>query len=437
MKHLTKLTFLLIILFQNGVFSQNTGIDPIKEKYHTLLKAKNQGIGLMVKKNGQTQTQSLGNFDLNEKSVFNIGSATKTFTAILILQEVEQGNLSLTDSIGAYLTPIINVNGALTIETLLKQESGLDEVVSRNIEEIFYAKSDSLYNNLLLDQIEKNDPEMIGKFDYCNTNYLLLGKILEKVSDQSYFDLLRERIFIPLELKNTYPYLHKNISKLAIPYHNAEDVSSYLDHRFFANIAFSAGSIASTLEDMEIFYSALFESETLLKKETVASMMNDGSDYYGLGLQKFTFAGEAYFGHGGNNIGYAFRNGYNPKTKNMLLLFSNNISIPLNKSIVDDIIAYFNDESIELLKDVDIDKFKKYVGKYLLKEANLELNISLENGKMYLEAPSQGVKSELTQKDDKTLSDTTVGATLTIISTDDKSLGFSQNGFETTIAKVE
>lgn len=437
MKHLTTLTLLFFILFQGSGICLNSELSLIQKKYNTTLTEQNKGIGLLVKKNGRINTSGLGNYNLNEHSVFNIGSATKTFTAILILQEVEKGNLSLTDSIGTFLSPIKNVDGALTIETLLKHESGLDEVIGRNIEEIFYAQSDSLYTKELLNEVEKNDPDLIGKFDYCNTNYFLLGKVLEKVTDQVYFDLLRERIFGPLELKNTYPYVHKNLQNLARPYYNGKDVSQYLDHRFFSNIAFAAGSIASTLTDMEVFYTALFESEKLLKTETVANMMNAGSESYGLGLQKFTLDGEAYFGHRGNNIGYAFRNAYDPKTKNMLLLFSNNRMVPLNKSITNDIIAYFNDESIELLKDVDTEKFKKYVGKYMLKEANLELIISLENGKMYLEAPSQGVKSELTQKDDITLTDTTVGAALSIIKTDDNSLGFSQNGFETTITKVE
>jgi D-alanyl-D-alanine carboxypeptidase len=183
----------------------------------------------------------MGGFDLEENRVFNIASATKTFTAILILQELEKENLQLTDSIGKFLTPIKNVPQCLTIENLLIHESGLEDV--------FYAENDSRYNAQLLQQTEEYNKEMFGKFDYCNTNYFLL----EKITDRSYFDLLDERIINPLELKNTHPYVSKSIPNLATPYHKVEDVTSYLDYRFFRKIVNAAGNIASTLSDMEKF----------------------------------------------------------------------------------------------------------------------------------------------------------------------------------------
>ncbi len=436
MKTLQKLTVLLVFfLIKYMGYGQTNDLDIISKKYDSGLKEQNKGVAILIKKDNEIKTMSLGNFNLTERSVFNIGSATKTFTAILILQEVEKGNLKLTDSIGTYLTPIHNVDGFLTIEALLTHESGLDEVIGKNIQDIFYAKNDSLYNTALLHQVEKSNPKMIGKFDYCNTNYFLLGKIIEKITDQSYFDLLRERILIPLEMKNTYPYVHKNIPNLAKPYHNGEDVTDYLDYRYFANIAYAAGSIASTLTDMEIFYRSLFETEQLLEKKTVKMMMESGNEYYGYGLFKSNQEGVNYYGHGGNNIGYAFRNQYNPMTKNLYLIFTNTKSIPSKKSINNDLLGYINNKPVESFKTIDLKNFKKYTGTYLLKEANLTLEIILENNKMYLVSEAQGVKSELIQKDGKSLYDTTVGVVLTQIEEDTNSLSFSQNGFVTTISK--
>ncbi|MBW1296469.1 serine hydrolase domain-containing protein [Aquimarina litoralis] len=437
MKTLQRLIVLLAILFIKYVsYSQTSDLAIISKKYNSILKEQNKGIAVLVKKNHKTETISLGNFNLTENSVFNIGSATKTFTAILILQEIEKGTLKLTDSIGSYLTPIKNVDGSLTIRALLTHESGLDEVIGKNVLDIFYGKDDALYNSNLLDQVEENNPEIVGSFDYCNTNYFLLGKIIEKVTDQSYFDVLRERIILPLKMKNTYPYVHKNLPNLATPYHEGKDVTQYLDYRYFANIAYAAGSIASTLTDMEVFYSSLFETEKLLKKETVKMMMETGNEYYGLGLLKSNDNGTKYYGHGGNNIGYAFRNQYNPITKDMYLVFTNSKSIPSKKSITNDLLAYINNNPIENFQNIDIDNFKKYAGTYLLKEANLTLKIVLENDKMYLVSEEQGVKSELTQKNQKSLYDTTVGVVLTQIEGDNNSLSFNQNGFTTTINKV-
>jgi len=436
MKTLQQLSIFLFVIIQSIGYSQTTDLKILSKKYHAKLTAQNKGIAILVKKNNTIETTSLGNYNLTEHSVFNIGSATKTFTAILILQELEKGNLQLTDSIGTYLSPIKNVDASLTIETLLTHQSGLDEIISKNIQDIFYAKKDSLYNDNILNQIEKNNPEMIGKFDYCNTNYILLGKIIEKITDQSYFDLLRERIFIPLEMNHTYPYVHKKLPNLATPYHQEKDVTSYLDYRYFANIAYAAGSIASTLTDMELFYSSLFETEQLLKKETVKLMIESGNDTYGLGIFKPTCEEENYYGHGGNNIGYSFRNGYNPTTKNMYLVFTNSKSIPSRGSIKKDLLAYINNQTIANFKSISIENFKKYTGTYLLKEANLTLKIALEENKMYLISKAQGLKSELVQKTDTSLYDTTVGVVLTQIEEDDNSLSFTQNGFTTTISKV-
>ncbi len=435
MKTLKQLTIFTFMLFVSIGFSQEKSLQTIQKKYNTLLQEQNKGVGVLIKKNNKINTLQLGKHQLTSEKVFNIGSATKTFTAILFLQEVEKGNLKLTDSIGAYLSPIKNVDGALTIETLLSHESGLDEVIGKNIKEIYYSKNDTLLNSNLLDEIEENNPKQIGKFNYCNTNYLLLGKIIEKITDKNYFDLVRERIIEPLQITNTYPYVSKSLPNLVTPHSDGKDISEFLDYRYFANIANAAGSIASTLTDMEIFYTSLFETELLLKKESLHIMMTSGNETYGLGLFKPDNNSGNYYGHGGNNIGYSFRNGYNPITKNLYLLFTNERSIVFQKDIKKDIISFFNDEKVEGFKTID-NGFKKYAGKYLLKEANLTLEIIVENNNLFLASEAQGLKSQLFQKNKTTLYDTSVGATLTLIPDNKAALTFSQNGFTTTINKI-
>lgn len=435
MKTLQQLSLLVFVLIQTIGYSQTNDFEILSEKYNALLKEKYKGIAILVKKDNNIEKVSLGNYNLTEQNVFSIGSATKTFTAILILQEMEKGNLKLADSIGTYLTPIQNVDGLLTIEDLLTHQSGLDEVTGRNVIDIFFSKDDAIYNKNQLDQIEENNLEKIGKFSYCNTNYLLLGRILEKITDQNYFDLLEEQIFKPLQLKNTYAYLHKNIKNLAPPTFNNKDVTDYIDHRFYGDFAYAAGSVASTLLDMEVFYTSLFETEKLLKKETLELMLSSGSENYGLGIFKSKFNDVLYYGHGGNNIGYAFSNGYNPITKELFLMFTNSIAIPLN-SIESDVAGYLNGETILNFKEVDMEIFKDYAGTYLVKEVNLTLNITIENNKIFLSDENQSFKSELNQKGENTLIDKVTGVSLTIIKNDANSLTFSQSGFTTTISKI-
>ena len=363
MKTFQKL-IILVLTLMHCIFSygQGSNLNQIAQKFNPVLQEQNKGVAVLVKKDGKIESTGIGKHSLSAQSVFNIGSATKTFTAVLILQEFENGNLKLSDSIGMYLTPIKNVDPTLSIEALLTHESGLDEVVGGNLKDILFAKNDSIYNGNLLYQIEKNSPEEFGKFNYCNTNYFLLGKILEKVSDQSYFDLIRTRIIDPLGLKHTYAYLHKNIPNLAVPYYKGEDISDYLDHRFFANIAYAAGSIASTLDDMEVFYTALYETEKLLKSNTLKLMLESGNKTYGYGVFKLTTNGDTFYGHGGNNMGYAFRNEYNPETKDLVMIFTNEKSIPSRNLIKSDLWAYLNDEPLKHFNSIEIAKFQDYTG---------------------------------------------------------------------------
>lgn len=435
MKLLQQCTLVLFLCIHAMSFGQENLASVITEKYDAQLTEKNKGVAILTKKDTKIEKASLGNFNLTEQSVFSIGSATKTFTAILLLQEVEKGTIQLSDSIGKYLSPITNVDPSLTIEMLLTHTSGLDEVVGKNIVDIFYSKDDSVYNQSLLSQIEENNPEMIGTFSYCNTNYLLLGKILEKINDQHYFDLLEQRIFKPLQLNNTYAYLHKNIKNLAPPTFDNKDVTDRIDHRFYGDMANAAGSIASTLSDMQLFYTSLFETEKLLKKESLQLMLSSGNEYYGLGIFKMKYNDIQYYGHGGNNIGYAFSNGYNPITKELFLLFTNSIAMPLN-AIEDDVIGYLNDQKMALDTPLDVKNYTDVLGTYLIKEADLVLKITQEGDKMYLVSEGQGVKDELTLKNTNTLYEAKYGVTLERIDGDTNALKFSQNGFETIIKRV-
>ena len=438
MTNLIKITLTLCLMIQGFVFGQSNELNVLNTKYDHFLEQQNKGVAILVKNDGINHTASVGSHDLNENNVFNIGSATKTFTVILLMQEVEKGNIRLSDKIGKYLDPIDNVDGSLSIKTLMTHESGLDEVVGRNIEEIFYANSDSLYEQDLLTQIEEYDPEMIGKFDYCNTNYLLLGRLLENVTGEDYFELLKKRIFEPLKLTSTYPYVYKDAPNLATPFHEDEDVTEYLDYRYFANIAHSAGSIASTLVDMEKFYTGLFETEILVSNESLKAMKNDGNEVYGLGLFKDEYDGADFYGHGGNNIGYSFANGYNPETKELYLMFSNDRKVPFKAIIRGDLIDFMNGVNIDTDGlAINAKDYESVLGHYMLEEANLVLEIMEEDGILFMVSEAQGVKSQLLKKSDNVLFDATVGATLELIEGSNDSLKFAQNGFETTIKRID
>lgn len=134
---------------------------------------------------------------------FRICSITKTFTAVMILQLIEEGRMNLTSSIGTYLPDYTgDAKDSVTIEHLLTYSSGLRNCESYIGGEI-YAKlisPDTFIANYCTGKLE-NRPGT--KFSYNNGDYIVLGKIIEQLTGKSFEDNLRQRIFKPLNMLNT------------------------------------------------------------------------------------------------------------------------------------------------------------------------------------------------------------------------------------------
>ena len=433
MKHIKSILFLIFSGISLIGYTQN--LQSQLEKYNPYLEELNQGIGILVQQNGKATVANIGKYNFNEHTVFNIGSATKKMTAILILQEVENGTLKLSDSIGTYLQDIKNVDASLTIKSLLSHRSGLGEIVGGNFEKEFYNKNDSFYNSDFLNKIPENNPKKIGKYHYCNTNYILLGHILEKVNDKSFFDLLQERIFTPCNMTTSYPYVSKKLKNLATPIHKQQDVSSYLDYRFFANYAYAAGSVASTLNDITKFYNHLFQHKTLLSKESLELFTSFDDADYGLGIMKFN---NGYVGHGGNNIGYSFREYYNPENQNLILVFSNARFIPFNKMLKEELFNFINGETTNITFNNNITSdFKAVIGKYLFDSHGMKINMEILEKNNHLYFSAQGAEVILISKEVGKLYNGGFGVELEVNHEKPNELIFRQNGLETTIKRIK
>ncbi|TCI94193.1 serine hydrolase domain-containing protein [Tenacibaculum sp. M341] len=428
----TLLVCISVLLFFDG-YSQS--LQNQLEKYDPYVKELNQGIAVLIQQNGKQKLANSGNYNFNEHTVFNIGSATKKMTAILILQEAEKGNLKLSDTIGTYLQAIKNVNGNLTIESLLRHRTGLGEIVGKNIEKEFYEKKDSFYNSDFLTNIPEGNPDKVGKYQYCNTNYILLGHILERVTDKSYFDLLKERIFVPCKMTESYPYVSKKLPNLAPPTNRQKDISSYLDYRFFANYAYAAGSVASTLHDMVKFYNHLFEENTLLNTSSLEKLIDFDDADYGLGMMKFK---NGYVGHGGNNIGYAYREYYNPTNKNLILLFSNSRIIPFGKMLKEELFNFVEGKKGNVAFNQNIaSDYKSTIGSYLFDSHGMKMEMEILEQNKHLYFSAQGAQVILISKEKNKLYNGSFGVELEINSKDPNELIFRQNGLETTIKRIK
>ncbi len=219
---------------------------------------------------------------------FRLASISKQFTAMLIMQFVQQGKLKLNVPISNYLPDYPKPNGSIiTIHQLLTHTSGTPNYTSfpnfiKNNSRNPYTPAEFL--NYFADSTLRFKPG--EKFSYSNSGYFLLGILLEKVSGKSYEQVLHENILEPLGMNNT-GYEHYNTvlknrasayEKLGTSYINA----NYLD----MSILYAAGALYSTVEDLYLWDQALYTNK-LLQKENMellfAKHVPVQKRYYGYG----------------------------------------------------------------------------------------------------------------------------------------------------------
>jgi CubicO group peptidase (beta-lactamase class C family) len=178
--------------------------------------------GMLVAKKGNIifekykGTNPLGTKDsINSNTSFHIASVSKTFTAMAVLQMWQNKLLNIDDELSKYLTAF-NYPG-VTIRSLLNHRSGLPNYV-HFIDKTIWKDSLHLSNQQIFDILvsQKNSLENIGTpgkhFSYCNTNYALLALLIEKISGKSYPVYMKEHIFQPLGMKNSFVYTRADSS---------------------------------------------------------------------------------------------------------------------------------------------------------------------------------------------------------------------------------
>lgn len=206
---------------------------------------------------------------------FNLGSMNKMFTAVAILQLVEQNQLSLEDTISELLPdyPNSEVANQVTIHQLLSHTSGLGDVFTEGFE----ANPNQFRSNQDYLPLFVNEPLLFPpgqQFSYSNAGYVVLGLIIEALSGQSYYDYVRLNIFEPSGMNNTDSYyIEADIPNLAIGYttldiHSNETGVLARNSALMPGNGFAAGGGYSTVEDLFRFRQALFGYQLLSQATT-------------------------------------------------------------------------------------------------------------------------------------------------------------------------
>ncbi len=412
----TTLTFLFITYFS---FSQSyeSKIDSIVSLQYS---ANEPGITILVAKDGKAiYKKALGksNLELNipieVNSVFQIGSITKQFTAVSILMLAEQGKLNIEDKIGKYIPEYIEVGRDITIHHLLNHTSGIKNKTPLS-EKNYTSRMDRSPKELITYFKDEPLAFMPGeKFKYSNAGYILLGQIIETISKQSYGQFIQENIFDKIGMTSSYcgdmKQVIPNRSTGYIIKQNEFVKSDYMN----LSLAYSAGAILSTTEDLLKWQNALLQN-TLLKESSIKqamtpTLLNSGKKIpYGYGFRFSRLGNSPVVAHTGSTKGFTSIALFLPQ-ENMYITVLTNCNCKNVNNVAKQVAELFVTspdvnkvsavtKTIEQEKKsiaVSAEILNNYTGTYEVKP-NVNLTIGLDNtNQLYLLAPGQTKKVEL------------------------------------------
>ncbi len=281
---------------------------------------------------------------------FRIASVTKTFVATVVLQLVQEHVLHLDQTVEQWLPGMVPNGHAITIRHLMSHTSGIYDYLDHRFEQIYFDSPRRVWGpNELVAYGVAHDPYFApgepGKWHYSNTNYILLGMIIEKATGTPLHYQLRSRIFEPLQLHNTYLEDYEEMP--------GGFVHGYIGTGDFTDASLStwaAGGIISNAEDVATFAQALFTG-TLINQAMLHEMLQPvlvdihtvkGYPVYGLGMTKNIEAFSlitsgaapnnikfsALWGHTGGLSGFKSIMGYMPGNGITIVILTNEMTVP-------------------------------------------------------------------------------------------------------------
>jgi len=319
---------------------------------------------------------------------FDIGSVSKTFTATLILMLQESGKLSVQDSICKYLDDCPAGWRDITIHHLLTHTSGILNYTE--LPDQFEMRALPSFMPDAMKRIKqmplKFNPGQ--RFDYSNTGYKLLDRIIERITGKTFEDSLQEKILGPLKMVNAgaleQPGIrHVIIKNLATGY---TDGVGPLENAPWVHAAYGGG-MYSSVEDLNLWGQSFF-TERLLSKKTLDVALTAGKGNYGYGWFVFNNAKHRFVMHGGNIPGFGLTFALYPGDKVVIIVASNLDTAPTNR-IHDDLAKLIFGEKYEALPRwvtvaVDPKIYDLYVGRYQkTDDPKFVITISKENGQLW------------------------------------------------------
>ena len=368
------------------------------DQFFNRLAEKNKAMGsLTVTKDGNifysraigySQINSTEKKPVSEATRFRIGSITKMFTAAMIFQLVEENKLKLSDTLDKFFPEIPNAQ-KITLAQMLGHRSGIFNVTENPDFRSF--KTQAKTRDEMVAIIAKAKPafEPSEKAQYSNSNYVLLGYIVEKAGGRPYKDALKQRITAKIGLRDTYLGTGNSDAgkNEGLSYSFISDWKP--ESETHLSIPGGAGAIISTPNDLTKFIQALFDGK-LVSKESLEQMKP--KDEFGLGINSYPIGGKTFYGHGGAIDGFRSLLVYLPEEKLSLAYTSNGVNYPLNNIVSGVFDIYWNKpfeiptfETIAVSPEV----LDKYVGVYSSTGVPFKLTITRDNSTLVVQPTGQ------------------------------------------------
>lgn len=328
------------------------------------------------------------------ETIYRIGSVTKQFTAVAILQLVERGKLALGDEIRKYLPDFPTGGKKITVRHLLTHTSGIhsytdEEFVAKMATPVSLAELVGYFSGKPLEF------EPGSKWSYSNSGYVLLGAILEQVSGQTYADYLHEHAWTPLGLTSTrYCDDEPTLPNDAAGYQQ-KDGQLAPSEPISMTTPYAAGALCSTVGDLVRWTTALHDhvvvSEASYLAMTTPVTLSDGTTApYGFGLGLGQLEGHAVVSHGGGINGFVSDVAYYPADALTVVVLVNTESDAaavgarrIARALLDIPEPKVEDQPLPA------DAATRYPGVFDFPDIGLKVTIAVEDGRLVAQATGQ------------------------------------------------
>ena len=387
---ISSLMFMNSYAFANDFNKLDKLIDLLEKEDKAMLAVAVRQNGKLIYESYSGLASSRENEKVNVNSIYRIGSISKIFTAVLVMQAVEQGKVSLDSKLNDFYSDIPN-SDVITVRHLLSHRSGIFNFTDDPAYAGYMTQTKSRLE--LINIIKSYESQFTpgSQHGYSNSNYVLLTMILEQVYKQDFSEIVENQIIKPLKLKNTY---------LGQSTRNKNEVSSfaYAGNWISApvtdmSIPLGAGSMISNARDVTAFLTALFQHKLVSEKSL--QEMKTLHQGYGLGLMSFPFYDKNGYGHNGGIDGFTSNTAFIEEDDLAICVLSNGLNYNFNDVLIAVLSSHYkkpfdlpNFDAVPV--QLTVTELQKFVGDYESKQLPLDIKVFLKENKLMAQATGQG-----------------------------------------------